>query len=174
MARAVFQTADLTADPVDDSESHVLQPLLERCEDYYQLAEGRPALPDQARNLLNERPPGLAPGQGHLFALRDAQGGLVGVLEALRDYPARGEWYIGLLLLAPEARGQGRGEAVLRAYEAHVRANGGRLIRVAVLEHNPAGRRFWERMGFQPEQWVGPIQQGLRQHQVLKMTRALG
>ncbi|MBN8231406.1 GNAT family N-acetyltransferase [Corallococcus macrosporus] len=173
MARAVFQTADLTAEAVDDSETHVLQPLLERCEDYYQLAEGRPALPEQARNLHTERPPGLAPGQGHVFALRDAQGALVGVLDALRDYPARGEWYIGLLLFAPEARGQGRGEAVVRTYEAHLRENGGRLLRIAVLEHNPAGRRFWERMGFQPEQWVGPIELGLRRHRVLKMSRAL-
>ncbi|MFP2899899.1 GNAT family N-acetyltransferase [Corallococcus sp. 4LFB] len=174
MAPMAFQTADFTAEPVDDTQTHLLQPLLDRCEDYHQLAYGRPALPDQARNIPSERPPGLAPGQGHLFALRDAQGGLAGVLEALRDYPAQGEWYIGLLLLAPEARGQGRGEAVLSAYEAHVRANGGRLLRVAVVEDNTAGRRFWTRVGFQPEQWVGPIEQGLKHNRVLKMTRALG
>ncbi|RKH56844.1 GNAT family N-acetyltransferase [Corallococcus aberystwythensis] len=170
----MIRTADFTAESIDDSETHVLQPLLERCEDYHQLAYGRPALPDQARNIPNERPPGLAPGQGHLFALRDAQGGLAGMLEALRDYPAQGEWYIGLLLLAPEARGQGRGEAVLSAYEAHVRANGGRMLRVAVVEHNAGGRRFWTRVGFQPEQWVGPIEQGLLKNRILKMTKALG
>ncbi|RKG84748.1 GNAT family N-acetyltransferase [Corallococcus sp. CA049B] len=174
MTRKAFQTADFTAEPVDDSETHVLQPLLDRCEDYHQLAYGRPALPDQARNIPNERPPTLAPGQGHLFALRDAQGGLAGMLEALRDFPAQGEWYLGLLLLAPEARGQGRGEAVLNAYADYVRANGGQLLRVAVVEHNEVARRFWTRMGFQPEQWVGPIEQGLRWNRVLKMTKALG
>ncbi|NOK21562.1 GNAT family N-acetyltransferase [Corallococcus carmarthensis] len=174
MAQTVFKTADFTAEPVDDSETHVVQPLLDRCEDYHQIAYGRPALPDQARNIPGERPPGLAPGQGHLFALRDAQGGLAGMLEALRDYPAPGEWYIGLFLLAPEARGQGRGEAVLSAYEGHVRANGGWRLRVAVVEHNTAGRHFWERVGFQPEQWVGPIEQGLRWNRVLKMTKDLG
>ena len=170
----MIRTADLTAEPVGDSDTHLLQPLLDRCEDYHQLVYGRPALPDQARSIPSERPPGLAPGQAHLIALRDAQGGLAGVLEALRDFPAQGEWYIGLLLLAPEARGQGRGEAVLSAYEAHVRANGGRLLRLAVVEHNTAARRFWERMGFQPEQWVGPIEHGLKWNRVLKMTKALG
>ncbi|RKH41071.1 GNAT family N-acetyltransferase [Corallococcus sp. AB049A] len=169
----MFGTADLSAELVGDSETHVLQPLLDRCEDYHQLVYGRPALPDQARNIPSERPPGLAPGQAHLIALRDAQGGLAGVLEALRDFPAQGEWYIGLLLLAPEARGQGRGEAVLSAYEAHVRAHGGRLLRLAVVEHNTAGRRFWERVGFQPEQWVGPIEHGLKRNRVLKMTKSL-
>ncbi|WP_223635233.1 N-acetyltransferase [Corallococcus sp. EGB] len=170
----VFQAGDLVAEVVPDAETAVVQPLLERCEDYHQIAYGRPALPDQARNIPSERPPGLAPGQGHLLALRDAQGNLAGMLEALRDFPAQGEWYIGLLLLSPEARGRGRGEAVLSAYEDHVRANGGRLLRVAVVEHNTVGRRFWERVGFQPEQWVGPIQQGLRMNRVLKMTKALG
>ncbi|NOK37570.1 GNAT family N-acetyltransferase [Corallococcus exercitus] len=174
MNRLAFQTADLTAESVDDSESHVLQPLLDRCEDYHQLVYGRPALPDQARNIPSQRPPGLVPGQGHLFALRDARGTLAGMLEALRDYPAQGEWYLGLLLFAPEARGQGQGEAVLSAYEAHVRANGGRLLRLAVVERNTAARRFWERVGFQPEQWVGPIEHGLRWNRVLKMTRSLG
>ncbi|WP_404371163.1 GNAT family N-acetyltransferase [Corallococcus coralloides] len=170
----VFQAGDLTAESVPDAETGIVQPLLDRCEDYHQIAYGRPALPEQARNIPNERPPTLAPGQGHLFALRDAQGGLAGMLEALRDFPARGEWYIGLLLLAPEARSHGRGEAVLNAYADHVRANGGRLLRVAVVEHNEVGRRFWTRVGFQPEQWVGPIEQGLRMNRVLKMTKALG
>jgi GNAT superfamily N-acetyltransferase len=169
----VFTAADLTAELVPDAETHVLQPLMDRCEAYHRLAFGRPALPDQARNIPNERPPGLAPGQGHVFALRDAQGNIAGLLEALRDYPAQGEWYIGLLLLAPEAQGNGRGEAILHAYETHVRAHGGRLLRVAVVEHNEVGRRFWTRMGFGPEQWVGPIEQGLLKNRVLKMTKAL-
>ncbi|MBN8466589.1 GNAT family N-acetyltransferase [Corallococcus exiguus] len=173
MIRTAFQTEDFTAVPVEDGETHLVQPLLDRCEDYHQIAYGRPALPDQARNIPRERPPTLAPGQGQLLALRDAQGGLAGMLEALRDFPAPGEWYIGLLLLAPEARGHGRGEAVLSAYADYVRANGGRLLRVAVVEHNDVGRHFWTRVGFQPEQWVGPIEQGLRMNRVLKMTKSL-
>lgn len=170
----VFQAGDLTAEAVPDAETGIVQPLLERCEDYHQLVYGRPALPDEARNIPSERPPTLAPGQGHLFALRDAQGGLAGMLEALRDFPARGEWYIGLMLLAPEARGKGRGESVLNAYADYVRANGGRLLRIGVVEHNELALRFWTRVGFQPEQWVGPIVHGLRWNRVLKMTKALG
>lgn len=170
----VFQAADLTAQAVPDAETETVQPLLERCEEFYQLTYGRPALPDQARKFPEGRPPKLTPGQGHLFALKTADGGLVGVIEALRDFPAPGEWFLGLLLLAPEARGQGRGEAVVRAYETHLRANGGRLLRLVVLDRNEPTHRFWTRMGFQPEQWVGPIEQGLKLNRVLRMKKELG
>ncbi|RKH44420.1 GNAT family N-acetyltransferase [Corallococcus llansteffanensis] len=169
-----FQAGDLTAEHVPDSEAERVQPLLERCEDFHQLSYGRPALPDQARRIPTGRPPDLAPGQGHLLALRTAAGEVVGLLEALRDFPAPGEWYLGILLLAPEVRGQGRGEAVVHAYEAHVRAAGGRLLRLAVLEENEAAHRFWTRMGFQPEKWVGPLEQGLKLNRLLRMTKQLG
>ncbi|RKH23929.1 GNAT family N-acetyltransferase [Corallococcus praedator] len=169
-----FQAGDLTAEQIPDAETEALQPLLERCEDFHQLSYGRPALVDQARRIPAERPPNLTPGQGHLFALKTAAGDVVGLLEALRDFPAPGEWYLGILLLAPEVRGQGRGEGVARAYEGHVRAQGGRLLRLAVLEQNEAAHRFWTRMGFQPEKWVGPLEQGLKQNRLLRMTKALG
>ncbi|NBD08617.1 GNAT family N-acetyltransferase [Corallococcus silvisoli] len=169
----VFQAGDLAAEAIPDAEAGSMQPLLERCEDFLQLTYGRPALPDQARDIPSGRPPGLAPGQGHLLALRTADGGLAGMIEALRDYPVPGDWYLGILLLAPEARGQGRGEAVVRAYEAHVRAHGGRRVRLAVLEQNTPAHRFWTRMGYLPEEWMGPKQQGLKFNRLLRMSREL-
>ncbi|CAM3849238.1 GNAT family N-acetyltransferase [Corallococcus sp. ZKHCc1 1396] len=169
-----FQAGELTAERVPDTEAERFQPLLDGCEDFHQLTYGRPALPDQARLIPSERPPGLVSGQGHLLALKTATGEVVGLLEALRDFPTPGEWYIGILLLAPQVRGQGRGQAVLHAYEALVRASGGTRLRLAVLEQNEAAHRFWTRMGFQPENWVGPVEQGLKRHRLLRMTKALG
>ncbi|MFY0581841.1 GNAT family N-acetyltransferase [Cystobacter fuscus] len=170
----LFRAADLTAERVADADVECLQPLLARCEDYHQLVYGRPATEDEARRMPSERPPGLTPDQPHLLALCAMHGGKVGVLEGLRDYPSPGEWYLGLLLLVPEVRGQGRGEAVLRAYVDWVRAEGGRLLRLAAVEQNEAGRRFWARMGFQDEKWVGPLEQGLRMNRLVRMTMTLG
>ena len=170
----LFLAADLTAERVADVDVECLQPLLARCEDYHQLVYGRPATEDEARRMPLDRPPGLTPEQPHLLALRDMHGRSVGVLEGLRDYPSPGEWYLGVLLLAPEVRGQGRGEAVLRAYVDWMRAEGGRLLRLAAVEQNEAGRRFWARMGFQEEKWVGPLEQGLRMNRLVRMTRTLG
>ncbi|WNG21245.1 GNAT family N-acetyltransferase [Cystobacter fuscus] len=170
----LFRAADLLAERVADADVECLQPLLEHCEDYHQVVYGRPATEDEARRMPSERPPGLTPEQPHLMALRDTHGRSVGVLEGLRDYPSPGEWYLGLLLLSPEVRGQGRGEAVLRAYVDWVRAEGGRLLRLAAVEQNEAGRRFWARMGFREEKWVGPLEQGLRMNRLVRMTMTLG
>ena len=68
----------------------------------------------------------------------------------LCDEPARpGSAVLSLLAVAPEARGQGIGSALLQAVEAQARAAVPRLhvLSLDVIEHNPA-RRLYERHGF--------------------------
>jgi GNAT superfamily N-acetyltransferase len=77
------------------------------------------------------------------------------------------------MLLAPEARGHGRGEAVIRAYEDWLRGQGVRLLRLGVAEPNPEALRFWTRVGFREEKWVGPLEQGLLTYRVLRMSKPL-
>jgi GNAT superfamily N-acetyltransferase len=170
----LFQAADLTAERVVDAEVDLLQPLLERCEDFFLRCYGWPPRPDEARQQLLERPPGLGPEQGHVVALRDSRGTVVGMLEAVSDFPAPGEWYLGLMVLAPEVRGHKRGEAVVRGYEDWLRGQGARLLRLGVAEPNPDALRFWTRMGFREEKWVGPITQGVLTYRVLRMSKPLG
>ncbi|NMO21775.1 GNAT family N-acetyltransferase [Pyxidicoccus fallax] len=167
----LFQAADLTAEHVPDADVELFQPLLEHCEDFFLRCYGRPANPDEAKVMLTERPP--TAGGGHLTALRDSGGKWVGILESVFDFPAPAEWYLGLMLLAPEVRGHGRGEAVIRAYEAWLRGQGARLLRLGVAEPNPDALRFWTRMGFREELWVGPIKQGVLEYRVLRMSKAL-
>jgi GNAT superfamily N-acetyltransferase len=167
----LFQAADLTAERVADADSELFQPLLERCDDFYRRVYGRPANPDEAKLLPLDRPPGLPPEKGHMMALRDAGGKLVGVMEGIRDFPGPDEWYLGLLLLAPEVRGQRRGEAVIQGYEAWVRGQGAKLLRLGVAEPNPAAHRFWLRVGYREEQWVGPVQMGELTYRVLRMSK---
>lgn len=169
----LFQAADLTAESVADADSALLQPLLERCEDFYRIIYGRPARPDEAKLLPEDRPPGLPPEKGHIIALRDAGGGLVGVLEGIRDFPSPDEWYLGLMLLDPAIRGQRRGEAIIRGYEAWVRSQGAQLLRLGVAEPNPAAHRFWLRVGYREELWVGPVQMGELTYRVLRMSKPL-
>lgn len=169
----LFQAADLTAERVSDADADLFQPLLERCEDFFQRCYGRPARPDEAKQMPLERPPGLGPERGHLLALRDGGQRLVGIQEGVSDFPSPGEWYLGLMLLAPEVRGHGRGAAVIRAYEDWLRGQGARLLRLGVAEQNPDAHRFWTRVGLQDEVWVGPVEQGLLKYRVLRMAKAL-
>ena len=99
-------------------------------------------------------------------------GDLIGALDLLRDYPEPDDWYLGLLLIEPRARGAGLGARVFVSLKGWVEAQGGRAIRLAVQDQNQAGARFWIRMGFQP---VGAAVQALENqtNQVTQMELRL-
>ena len=52
----VFQAGDLAAESIPDAETEVVQPLLERCEEFYQLTYGRPALPGSSPEVSRGAP----------------------------------------------------------------------------------------------------------------------
>lgn len=124
-----------------------LQELLERCADFEVMVAGSPPDANAAADLLIEVPPE--------HSLRDklvigvwTDDGLTAAIDLLRDFPDPHAWYLGLLLVAPEARGRGLGEAIVAALRSWIRAQGGWTIRLIVQEQNPAAHRFWIRQGF--------------------------
>ena len=165
--------ADLEARPLQPEQQPLLQALLQRCDDYHQLVYGLPARPDEADELVRERPPGLREDQKHLWGLFTPEGALGGAMDSISDYPGPGEWYLGLLLLEPSLRGGGRGRALAQAYETYVRRAGGHAVRIAVAEQNVAALRFWKRLGFSEEARVGPRLLGARESYLLRMKKLL-
>ncbi len=129
-------------------DAPALQRLCERCGDYFVMEEGAPARPDAAEHLLTNLPPGKTDADKHVIAIHAQDGEVVGVLDLIRDFPGEGEWWLGLLLLDPGARGAGLGSRILREVERAVAAAGGTVVHLGVLEHNAAGERFWRRHGF--------------------------
>jgi RimJ/RimL family protein N-acetyltransferase len=154
-------------EPLGEAEQPALQRLLELCADFEILVTGAPATSEAAAELMTACPPGHPIEKKLVFGIaRD--GDLVGAVDLLRDFPEPDDWYLGLLLLAPQERGGGLGEAVVTALRTWIAAQGGRAIRLAVQQQNEAGERFWARMGFQR---VGTAVQGLerRNNQVALM-----
>jgi GNAT superfamily N-acetyltransferase len=136
------------AGPVGEGDRDELRLLFEVCEDHVRLHEGRAPTWEQVEELLRELPPGRTLADKYVLGIRGADHRLIGVIDVVRDYPASGEWYLGLLLLHPGERGRGLGERVYEAVEAWVRRRGGAAMWLAVLEQNPRARRFWKRLGF--------------------------
>jgi GNAT superfamily N-acetyltransferase len=163
----------LTARRLEEKDTAALQALCEACADYHVLVEGRPARPDEARHLMAELPPGKTLTDKFFFGLFTPRPRLCGALDLLRDYHEPGEWYLGLLLLEPGARGQGLGERVLRAAEDWVRAQGARRMLLAVAEQNGGGLRFWERQGYHVEKRFPPRRMGDRETVLLELQREL-
>jgi ribosomal protein S18 acetylase RimI-like enzyme len=115
-----------------------------RCAEFWLLVED--AIPS-ADELMHELPPGVAAHDKHVLGV-DADGELVALIDFVRGFPEPDAWYVGLLVVAPEARSSGLGAALFAHAEQVARAHGGTVIRLIVQEQNPRALAFWTRQGF--------------------------
>jgi GNAT superfamily N-acetyltransferase len=140
---------------VSEGDAPLLRKLGERCLEHIELHYGSPPDPAQIiRDLLSDLPPGKELADKFGLGIFDGAGRLVGGIDVIRDYPEPREWYLGLMLLDPEHRGRGLGTKLFARLEQWLRGQGGEALRLAVSEHNAAGRRFWARAGFEPVKQV--------------------
>lgn len=162
MIRALSPTTDVAA---------VLD-LQVRAADYMALETGR--FPDEstAAEFFAEVPPGSDPAASLKLGLWDASA-LAGIADVAFGYPEANDAYVGLMLLAPDARSRGLGAGLLAHILEVVRARGAGRLLVAVLDDNPRGRAFWERHGFTEERRFPPQTTGERTHVRIRMTRAV-
>lgn len=130
-----------------DADRRRAQALFEACDAFQRLIYRRPTLPTEGDALFDDLPPGVAREAKEVWGV-ERGGALIGVLELVRGFPAAGESYLGLLLLAPGERGAGLGAALLDSIEEHCRAAGDRALYLAVVERNVDAVRFWQRHGF--------------------------
>jgi RimJ/RimL family protein N-acetyltransferase len=125
-----------------------LQRLYEHCNDYHLAHEGTPTRANAGEEELTSLPPGRSADDKFSFGIYAPDAELVGYIELFRNYPAEGDWWIGLLMLDPDVCGRGLGSAIFRKASAWAAENGARSIMLAVLESDAAARRFWIRQGF--------------------------
>jgi hypothetical protein len=64
------------------------------------------------------------------------------------------DWYIGLLLVAPDRRRNGLGARFCRTLLSWMARQGAKTVRLVVHQQNVDARRFWERQGFAHEREV--------------------
>jgi len=150
-------------------DSAIIQELWEDCLDYMLLVDGHPAGPHSGEEGFEDVPPGKSPADLFLFGIVNQQGHLVGMLEVLRGYPDEMTWWIGVLLIVPEARSQGIGQTVVQGFMDYVRLNGGQAIMLGVVDENTLAYKFWSRMGFEFVRQTEPRQFGNKTHTVSVM-----
>jgi ribosomal protein S18 acetylase RimI-like enzyme len=61
---------------------------------------------------------------------------------------------MGLLILDPQERGKGLGRKAAEQVIEEAKLDLAPRIRIAVLDKNPRGRKFWESLGFKLEKTV--------------------
>lgn len=115
--------------------------------DYWLLARRRPHGPSDVAAFFTDGPPLCDPALSYRLGIFE-RADLVGVAELSFGFPAQGDAYLGLMLLAGPARGRGVGRAFLAHIEGLARQRGAARIYLGVLAENPRGRAFWHGQGF--------------------------
>lgn len=118
-----------------------------QCDDYFQMAEGKVADGSNVKELFEELPPGKQMQDKEIYGLFQ-QGVMMGVVDLVKDYPEKGEWIIGLLLLDPSVRNKGLGRAAHKTILEHSLDQGAEKLRVGVLEQNNQGLSYWTKLGY--------------------------
>lgn len=146
MSRAACDIVIRALDPVADLAA--VEDCYARSADYWILAERGAPDPGLAAQFFTQCPPGCDPAHSQRLGLYEGPV-LQGLAELSFGFPAPGDAYLGLQILAPEARGRGLGRRLLAEVEARARAAGAAALYLAVLAENPRGWAFWAREGFE-------------------------
>jgi GNAT superfamily N-acetyltransferase len=158
---------------LDPPDIQALQGLLERAGDYFEIATGAPPAADEATRAYVAGPPMKSVDDKRIIGLFDERDQLIGVLDALMDWPDPGTWSMGILLLDPGHRGHGLGTAALAAYESWARDQGAREFRTAVMAHHADGRRFIEQAGYSSTRTIDDYNAGARNASVLFFAKTV-
>lgn len=158
---------------LEDRDVPALQRLFERCGDYFDLAEGRPAGPKAAWSELCDGPPERVPHDLFALGIEDGRGELAGYIGALRHHRRPNQWYLGLLLLDPAWRGRGLGSTAYWAFQHWIGTQGAESLLLAVLALNARGHRFWQSLGFGSPRSYPVRQIGLKRHVLIEYEKPL-
>ncbi len=159
-----------TLDPRQDAEA--LLGLYRRAADYLDLESGRVPEASLVDEFFQDAPPGSDPSRSLKLGLWE-NGELQGAADLAFDYPEPLDAYLGLMLLARDARGRGLGRRFLAHVEEAARARGATRLLLAVLDANPRGRAFWEGQGFGRPKAFPPVALGSRTHVRIRLEKPL-
>jgi GNAT superfamily N-acetyltransferase len=170
---ALFTGDGWTARLLGEGDLPAIETVMQASLDFLELESGVADSGAAAIDVLRELPPEKTLLDKLTIGIFTETGELAGVLDAIRDYPGTGVWWIGLLLFRREWRGRGLGAQALAGFEQVAREAGASEIRLGVIEPNQDGYRFWSRMGFEDVERRPPRLFGVREHVVIVMRKGL-
>jgi ribosomal protein S18 acetylase RimI-like enzyme len=145
----LFAGESFTVRQVTTTDEAGVQAFLTACDDYAVMLTGKPHDSDAAAQVFAALPPDKTAADKFVLAIEAPDRPLIGLIDAIKDYPEPGVWFLGLLLLHPDARSQGLGEKVYAAFAEWVFAQGGDIVRLGVVKQNERALAFWTKAGFQ-------------------------
>jgi GNAT superfamily N-acetyltransferase len=150
----------------------LIQHLCERCLDFFEIVEGRFPEKDAGLEILNDLPPGWEPKDKQVFGCFNEHNLLVAVIDILANYPDKGEWIIGLLMIDPKERRQGLGRLLHEFIKDYVLNNKAHKLRIGVVLENTKAYSFWKSLGYYEIKRVN-MKYGIKEHVVAVMNLSL-
>ncbi len=132
-------------DPVTDGA--LVEDVYRSAQDYWRLDRAIVDVASLAQAFFTDAPPKCDPAASHRIGIFLGPR-LAGIAELSFGFPETGDAYLGLMIFADWARGQGLGTALLQEIETRASAKACAQIFLGVLDANPKGRAFWLRHGF--------------------------
>jgi GNAT superfamily N-acetyltransferase len=157
---------------LNPEDAAVLQILYEQCTEFALLTDGQPPSSTAAYDEFEAVPDGKTTQDKYILGLFDPQNHLIGMIESIRHYPDNQTWWLGLMMLSPEQRGQGLGSEFYQAFEDWVAVQSVKQVSLSVVEANELGLQFWKSLGFEVIRKTEPRQFGKKTHAVYVMSRA--
>jgi GNAT superfamily N-acetyltransferase len=154
--------------PLLASDVPALEVLFDEDPEYFEI-NGRRFSVEEMRTAL---PPGLGFDDKFTFVL-ERDGRLEGLIDFVRGFPEPHVWYLGFIFLSLRARGGGTGRRCLHALYDWVRAQGGTVIRLGVVEPNLKARHLYATEGFEFEAMREVDVQAKRARRTLVLRRSL-
>ena len=150
---------------VEKDRTAVLK-LFHTAKDYFMLSEGK--LPDDAEDFFADLPPGKKSDDKILYGIFE-NAFPVAVADIVKDFPQKGIWMTGLLLVHGARRKLGFGKALQKILLDHAKKEGARIHRVGVLELNKSALTFWERLGYRLIEITEPRRYGAIECRIVMM-----
>jgi GNAT superfamily N-acetyltransferase len=159
-----------------DTDRALVDAFFQGSADYIRLERDEDPSPEVTDAFFNEAPPGGDPATSlrlGLFKPGQMEPDLVAIAELAFGYPTATDAYLGLLMVAPTARGSGAGSLLLHQLEQRARERGMQNMYLSVLEANPRARAFWQREGFSIAIANRPITLGAKTQLTHRMGKPL-
>jgi RimJ/RimL family protein N-acetyltransferase len=170
--KILFGTGRFTAEVLSAADLDLVIQLNKTCSEFFLFQNGLPPSEDDAREVFEQAPPQCDRAQKLPIGIFHSER-LVGVLDVLRGYRTRSDWYIGFLFLTPSFRGQGFGTEIHSEFVSYARNAGAHRLLIAVLEANESARRFWLRLGYRKVKDYPPRQFGKCLHALTEFEMTL-
>lgn len=171
--KILFKTAHFTAEGLSSADLDTVILLNNACRDFFLLQNGQPPSEVDAREVFESVPRQCSAAIKIPIGIFNQFGKLVGLIDVLRGYRTRVDWYIGLMLLEPSFQGQGFGTEIHNEFVSYARREGARRLLLAVLAANESARRFWLRLGYRKVRDFPPRQFGKCLHGLTEFEKIL-